>query len=76
MDVRYTGIFLMCGGSYAAFNVVRALIASTIPRTRTKRAIVYGLYFFPTKDSPQCRPGVSILSCFAAGKYLVGNLPN
>ncbi|KAB8214648.1 major facilitator superfamily domain-containing protein [Aspergillus novoparasiticus] len=78
--VRYIGMFLMCMGSYSAFNVVQAWIASTIPRTRTKRAIVYamvnffgnssniyGSYFFPTKDSPQYRPGGIILSSFAAG---------
>ncbi|KAI2814343.1 hypothetical protein CBS63078_5247 [Aspergillus niger] len=40
--VRYIGMFLMCAGSYSAFNVVQAWIASTIPRTRTKRAIVTG----------------------------------
>jgi hypothetical protein len=78
--VRYTGMFLMCAGSYSAFSVVQAWIASTIPRTRTKRAIVYALvnlfgnssniygsYFFPTKDSPQYRPGGITLSSFAAG---------
>ncbi|KAE8361147.1 major facilitator superfamily domain-containing protein [Aspergillus caelatus] len=78
--VRYIGMFLMCMGSYSAFNVVQAWIASTIPRTRTKRAIVYamvnffgnssniyGSYFFPTKDAPQYRPGGIILSSFAAG---------
>ncbi|KAI9932462.1 hypothetical protein ASPWEDRAFT_166115 [Aspergillus wentii DTO 134E9] len=77
---RYTGMFLMCAGSYAAFNVVQAWIASTIPRTRTKRAIVYALvnlfgnssniygsYFFPTSDAPQYRSGGIILSSFAAG---------
>ncbi|OQD84919.1 hypothetical protein PENANT_c011G06765 [Penicillium antarcticum] len=78
--VRYTGMFLMCAGSYSAFSVVQAWIASTIPRTRTKRAIVYALvnlfgnssniygsYFFPTKDSPQYRPGGITLSSFAVG---------
>jgi predicted MFS family arabinose efflux permease len=78
--VRYVGMFLMCAGSYSAFNVVQAWIASTIPRTRTKRAIVYALvnlfgnssniygsYFFPTADAPQYRPGGITLSAFAAG---------
>ncbi|CAG8919493.1 unnamed protein product [Penicillium salamii] len=78
--VRYVGMFFMCAGSYSAFNVVQAWIASTIPRTRTKRAIVYALvnlfgnssniygsYFFPTSDSPQYRPGGITLSAFAAG---------
>jgi hypothetical protein len=73
-------MFLMCAGSYLAFSVVQAWIASTIPHTRTKRAIVYALvnlfgnssnvygsYFFPTKDSPQYRPGGITLSSFAAG---------
>ncbi|KAL4983045.1 MFS general substrate transporter [Aspergillus falconensis] len=77
--VRYVGMFLMCAGSYSAFNVVQAWIASTIPRTRTKRAIVYALvnlfgnssniygsYFFPTSDSPQYKPGGITLSAFAA----------
>ncbi|KAF7589034.1 hypothetical protein BBP40_004822 [Aspergillus hancockii] len=41
--VRSIGMFLMCSGSYAAFNVVQAWVASTIPRTRTKRAIVYAM---------------------------------
>ncbi|KAL5050899.1 hypothetical protein BDW71DRAFT_194028 [Aspergillus fruticulosus] len=76
--VRYVGMFLMCAGSYSAFNVVQAWIASTIPRTRTKRAIVYALvnlfgnssniygsYFFPTSDSPQYKPGGITLSAFA-----------
>ena len=78
--VRYTGMFLMCAGSYSAFNVVQAWIASTIPRTRTKRAVVYALvnmmgnsaniygsYFFPSSDAPQFRPGGITLSSFAAG---------
>ncbi|KAE8148869.1 MFS general substrate transporter [Aspergillus avenaceus] len=78
--VRYIGMFLMCAGSYSAFNVVQAWIASTIPRTRTKRGIVYamvnlfgnssniyGSYFFPTSTSPQYRMGGIILSSFAAG---------
>jgi hypothetical protein len=73
-------MFLMCAGSYSAFNVVQAWIASTVPRTRTKRAIVYALvnlmgnsaniygsYFFPSKDAPQYRKGGIILSSFAAG---------
>ncbi|KXT06862.1 hypothetical protein AC578_7271 [Pseudocercospora eumusae] len=37
--VRYTGMFLMCAGSYFAFNIVQAWVASTVPRTRTKRVI-------------------------------------
>ncbi|KAL3473413.1 pantothenate transporter [Aspergillus californicus] len=77
---RYNGMFLMCAGSYSAFNVVQAWIASTVPRTRTKRAIVYamvnlfgnssniyGSYFFPSGDAPQYRMGGIILSSFAAG---------
>ena len=82
--VRYVGMFLMCAGSYSAFNVVQAWVASTIPRTRTKRAIVYamvnlfgnsaniyGSYFFPSKDAPQYRMGGIILSSFAAGGILL-----
>lgn len=78
--VRYTGMFLMCAGSYSAFNVVQAWVASTIPRTRTKRGIayalvimfgnlsnVYGSYFFPDSDVPQYWPGGVTLSSFAAG---------
>ena len=78
--VRYVGMFLMCAGSYSAFNVVQAWIASTIPRTRTKRAVVYamvnmfgnasniyGAYFFPSNDAPQFRSGGIALSTFAAG---------
>ncbi|KAJ5739377.1 allantoate permease [Penicillium manginii] len=81
---RYVGMFLMCAGSYSAFNVVQAWIASTIPRTRTKRAIVYALvnlfgnssniygsYFFPTSDAPQYRTGGIILSSFAAGGIIL-----
>lgn len=73
-------MFLMCAGSYSAFNVVQAWIASTVPRTRTKRAVVYALvnlfgnssniygsYFFPSSDAPQYRMGGIILSSFAAG---------
>ncbi|KAK4496249.1 hypothetical protein PRZ48_012229 [Zasmidium cellare] len=78
--VRYTGMFLMCAGSYSAFNVVQAWVASTIPRTRTKRGIayamvnmfgnlsnVYGSYFFPDSDAPQYWSGGVTLSSFAAG---------
>lgn len=78
--VRYVGMFLMCAGSYSAFHVVQAWIASTIPRTRTKRAIVYALvnlfgnssniygsYFFPSKDAPMYWAGGVTLSGFAAG---------
>lgn len=81
--VRYVGMFLMCAGSYSAFNVVQAWIASTVPRTRTKRAVVYALvnllgnsaniygsYFFPSKDAPQYRTGGIILSSFAAAGIL------
>lgn len=73
-------MFLMCAGSYSAFNVVQAWIASTVPRTRTKRAVtyalvnmfgnsanIYGSYFFPSHDAPQYRSGGIILSSFAAG---------
>lgn len=85
--VRYTGMFLMCAGSYSAFNVVQAWIASTIPRTRTKRAIVYalvnlfgnsaniyGAYFFPSSDAPQYMPGGITLSSFAAGGVVTAAL--
>jgi hypothetical protein len=78
--VRYTGMFLIYAGFYSAFNVIQAWIASTVPRTRTKWAIVYalvnlmgnssniyGFYFLPTKDSPQYRTGGIILSSFAGG---------
>ncbi|KAJ5279859.1 hypothetical protein N7478_005231 [Penicillium angulare] len=72
---RYVGMFLMCAGSYSAFNVVQAWIASTVPRTRTKPAIMYAMvnlfgnssniywsYFFPSSDEPQYRMGGIILS--------------
>jgi len=78
--VRYTGMFLMCAGSFSAFNVLEAWVGSTIPRTRTKRAItyalvnmlgnlsnIYGAYFFPSKDAPQYVHGGIILSAFALG---------
>ena len=74
----------MCAGSYSAFNVVQTWIASTVPRTRTKRAIVYALvnlmgnssniygsYFFPSSDAPKFRKGGIILSSFAAGGILL-----
>ncbi|KAE9378314.1 MFS general substrate transporter [Stipitochalara longipes BDJ] len=76
--VRYTGMFLMCAGSFSAFNVLEAWVGSTIPRTRTKRAItyalvnmlgnlsnIYGAYFFPSKDAPQYVKGGITLSAFA-----------
>lgn len=85
--VRYTGMFLMCAGSYSAFNVVQAWVASTVPRTRTKRAIayamvnmignlanVYGSYFFPDRDAPQYWRGGITLSSFAAGGILMSGL--
>lgn len=78
--VRYTGMFLMCAGSFSAFNVLEAWVGSTIPRTRTKRAItyalvnmlgnlsnIYGAYFFPSKDAPQYVAGGVALSSFAFG---------
>jgi Major Facilitator Superfamily len=77
---RYVGMFLMCAGSFSAFNVVEAWVGSTVPRTRTKRAVtyalvnmlgnlsnIYGSYFFPSKDSPQYVPGGIALSSFALG---------
>lgn len=76
--VRYLGMFFMCMGSFSAFNIVHAWVASTIPRTRTKRAVVYALvnlfgnssniygsYLFPTSDEPQYRKGLIILTAFA-----------
>ncbi|KAJ5664679.1 MFS general substrate transporter [Penicillium macrosclerotiorum] len=84
---RYVGMFLMCAGSYSAFNVVQAWIASTVPRTRTKRAIVYALvnlfgnssniygsYFFPSSDAPQYRMGGIILSSFAAAGMVLATV--
>ena len=80
MAVRYVGMYLMCAGLYSAFNVLRAWVASTVPRTRTKRAVSYALvnmignssniyasYFFPSSSGPQFRTGGIILSSFAAG---------
>ncbi|RDW62392.1 putative major facilitator superfamily permease-5 [Coleophoma cylindrospora] len=80
MPVRFTGMFLMCAGSFSAFNVLEAWVASTIPRTRTKRAVayalvnmlgnlsnIYGSYFFPSSTAPQYVPGGIALSSFAAG---------
>jgi hypothetical protein len=76
--VRFTGMFFMCAGSFSAFNVIQAWIGSTIPRTRTKRAVsyamvnmignlsnIYGAYFFPSSSSPQFIPGGIALSSFA-----------
>ncbi|CZR52322.1 probable permease of the major facilitator superfamily [Phialocephala subalpina] len=78
--VRYTGMFLMCAGSFSAFNVLEAWVGSTIPRTRTKRAItyalvnmlgnlsnIYGSYFFPSNTAPQYVAGGIALSSFAFG---------
>ena len=78
--VRYTGMFLMCAGSFSAFNVVEAWVGSTVPRTRTKRAVtyalvnmlgnvsnIYGSYFFPSDNGPQYIPGGIALSSFAFG---------
>lgn len=78
--VRYTGMFFMCAGSFSAFNVVQAWIGSTVPRTRTKRAVtfalvnmlgnlanIYGPYFFPASSSPQYIEGGIALSAFAVG---------
>lgn len=62
--VRYAGMFIMCAGSYSAFNVVQAWVGSTVPRTRTKRAVtyamvnmfgnlsnIYGAYFFSVRTT-------------------------
>jgi hypothetical protein len=81
--IRYVGMYLMCAGSYSAFNVVQAWVGSTIPRTRTKRAIayamvnmisntsnIYGAYFFPSSSAPQYISGGIILSSFACGGIL------
>lgn len=87
VPVRYTGMFLMCVGSYAAFDVLQGWIASTVPRTRTKRSFVYalvntianlahiyGAYFFPKKDAPQFLPGGIALIAFAAGGILFASV--
>lgn len=76
--VRYNGMFLMCVGSFSAFNVIQAWIGSTVPRTRTKRAItyamvnmignlskIYGAYFSPSSSSPQYIARGFALSSFA-----------
>ena len=85
--VRYTGMFLMCAGSYSAFNVVQAWVASTVPRTRTKRGIayalvnmfgnlsnIYGSYFFPDSDALQYWAGGVTLSSFAAGGIIMSTI--
>jgi hypothetical protein len=77
-QVRYIGMFLMCAGSFLAFNVLKAWVGNTVLRTRTKRAItyaivnmigntanIYGVYFFPTTDSPLYIPGEITFSSFA-----------
>lgn len=77
---RYTGMFLMCAGSFSTFNVPKWWVASTIPRTRTKRVItyalvnmlgnlcnIYGAYVFPSKDAPQYVGDWITLSAFALG---------
>jgi len=77
-QVRYIGMFLMCAGSFLAFNVLKAWVGNTVLRRRTKRAItyaivnmigntanIYGVYFFPTTDSPLYIPGEITLSSFA-----------
>lgn len=81
--IRYIGMFFMCAGSFSAFNVIQAWIGSTVPRTRTKRAVafalvnvignsanIYGPYFFPASSSPQYVLGGVALSSFAAGGSL------
>lgn len=73
----------MCAGSFSAFNVLEAWVGSTIPRTRTKRAItyalvnmlgnlsnIYGPYFFLSKSAPQYIKGGVALSSFALGGIL------
>ncbi|KAK4610140.1 hypothetical protein CLAFUW4_13954 [Fulvia fulva] len=83
MPVQDIGMFLMCVGSYSAFTVVQAWVASTIPSSKTKRAVaiamvkmlgglsnVYGSYFWPDSDAPRYLPGSLTLLSFAAGGIL------
>jgi hypothetical protein len=75
---RYTAMFMLTLGSYCAFNLSFAWLASTIPRPRIKRAaalsLVNGLanashffspYFFPESDAPKYIPGGSALAGFS-----------
>ena len=75
---RYTAMFMLTVGSYCAFNLSFAWLASTIPRPRIKRAaalsLVNGLanashffspYFFPESDAPKYIPGGSALAAFS-----------
>jgi hypothetical protein len=78
--IRYAGMFIVCAGSCPTFNVVQAWVGSTVPRTRTKRAVTYALinmfgnlsniyavYLFPYSSArPFVFDGVT-LSCFTAG---------
>lgn len=82
--VRYIGMYLMCCGSFSAFNVLNAWVGSTVPWTRTKRAItyamvnmlgnvssIYGPYFFAETSAPQYVPAGIALSTFAFGGVIV-----
>lgn len=78
--VRYTGMFMICAGPFSSFNILEAWVGSTIPRTRTKRAVAYALvnmlgstanicgsYSFPFHSVPRYVNGEINLSCFAVG---------
>ena len=78
--VRFTGMFMMCAGSFSAFNVIQAWIGSTIPRTRTKRAVSYAMVNM-CKYTPQSpfifTHSFAILRLTSSLTYLpVGNLSN
>ncbi|WVR06119.1 hypothetical protein IAU60_003149 [Kwoniella sp. DSM 27419] len=74
---RYFAMFLMTLGTYCAFNLGFAWVASTIPRPRIKRSaalsLINGLgnashfftpYMFPSSDSPRYRSGGIALAVF------------
>ncbi|ORY88487.1 major facilitator superfamily domain-containing protein [Leucosporidium creatinivorum] len=74
---RYASMFLMCLGSYVAFNLSWAWISASVPRPRAKRSGAFFLvnalasashfftpYMFPSADGPRFLPGGIALAVF------------
>ncbi|KAI5480780.1 mfs transporter [Pseudohyphozyma bogoriensis] len=77
IGARYFSMFLLCAGSYCAFNLSFAWVSSTVPRPRIKRSAALSLvnslanashfwtpYMFPGTDAPKYVGGGAALAAF------------
>ncbi|KAI5480783.1 Allantoate permease [Pseudohyphozyma bogoriensis] len=84
IGARYFSMFLLCAGSFCAFNLSFAWVASSVPRPRMKRSVALSLvnalaavshfwtpYMFPSADGPRYLAGGAALSVFCVGVSVI-----